>query len=195
VHESQPRALRGRRVVVGVSGGIAAYKVAGVVSRLVQAGGDVRVIMTPSATRFVGPLTFRTLSGHPVYTDMFDPPPPEWRVLHLGLAEHAELLLIAPATADIIARLAHGLADDLLGAVALATKAPVLVAPAMNAAMYRHRAVQDNLEVLRRRGVTILEPDSGPLACGATGPGRLPEPDDLVEAVRRALPGGEGRLR
>ncbi|MCR4400367.1 MAG: bifunctional phosphopantothenoylcysteine decarboxylase/phosphopantothenate--cysteine ligase CoaBC [Syntrophomonadaceae bacterium] len=175
-----------RTIVVGVTGGIAAYKSAELVSRLRKEGFAVHVIMTRNACRFVAPLTFRTLSGNPVLCDTFEEDGP-WAVQHVGVAEAADLLVIAPATANIIAKMAHGLADDLLSTVVLATAAPVLVVPSMNSTMLVSAVVQENLRTLRQRGVTILEPAEGELACGVSGPGRLPEPADIVARIRELL--------
>jgi phosphopantothenoylcysteine decarboxylase/phosphopantothenate--cysteine ligase len=169
-----PAALRGRRVAVLVSGGIAAYKVADVVSRLVQAGCEVRVAMTAAATRFVGPATFHGLSGRPVQTDLFaadGPPEP-----HVELGDWAQVALVAPATADLVARLAHGHADDLVAATVLAARCPVVVAPAMNDAMWAKPAVGENVAALRASGFTVVEPESGHLASGHVGAGRVRAP-------------------
>ncbi|HHY92344.1 MAG TPA: bifunctional phosphopantothenoylcysteine decarboxylase/phosphopantothenate--cysteine ligase CoaBC, partial [Firmicutes bacterium] len=180
-------ALRAEKtIILGVSGGIAAYKAAELASRLVQRGYVVKPVMTAAATRFVAPLTFQTLTGQPVVVDMFAAPP-VWNVAHVAYAEAADLVLIAPATADILAKLAHGLADDMLTTTVLATQAPVLVAPAMNSNMYLNPVVQQNLNLLRERGFHIMEPEAGRLACGASGPGRLAEPAAIVAAVEKVL--------
>lgn len=178
--------LRGRTIVVGVTGGIAAYKAAALVSRLTQRGADVRVIMTESAAKFVAPLTFQTLSRNPVYTDTFDERDPAV-VSHIDLADHADLFIVAPATANIIAKMAHGLADDMLSTTLLATTAPILVAPAMNVHMYAHPAVQANLRLLAERGVRFVEPGTGQLACGYVGKGRLAEPETIADAAEALL--------
>jgi phosphopantothenoylcysteine decarboxylase/phosphopantothenate--cysteine ligase len=178
--------LRGRKIVVGVTGGIAAYKAAALVSRLTQRGADVRVIMTESAVKFVAPLTFQTLSRNPVYTDIFDERDPAV-VSHIDLADHADLFIVAPATANIIAKMAHGLADDMLSTTLLATTAPILVAPAMNVHMYAHPAVQANLRLLAERGVRFVEPGTGQLACGYVGKGRLAEPETIADAAEELL--------
>jgi phosphopantothenoylcysteine decarboxylase/phosphopantothenate--cysteine ligase len=186
---TDPRAqpLHGRRVVLGVAGGIAAYKAAELVRLLTKAGADVRVIMTRAATEFVRELTFQTLSGHPVHTELFDLDR-ESEIGHIKLADTADLLLIAPATADLVARLAAGMGDDLLTTVALACKAPVLLAPAMNVNMWAHPIVQQNLRrLVDVAGVTVVGPGEGFLACRWTGPGRLAEPADIVEAAARLL--------
>jgi len=177
-------ALSGRRVVVGVSGGIAAYKAAELVRLCKKAGADVRVVMTAGATRFVQPLTFSALSQHPVGVDLFSA---EETISHIALADQAELLIVAPATADTLARLAAGRADDLLCAVALACRAPLLVAPAMNVNMWTHPATCDNLDLLRARGVETVGPDAGDLACGWVGEGRMAEPAEIVAAAERLL--------
>ena len=174
--------LAGKTVVLGVCGGIAAYKAVEIVSRLVKAGAAVHVIMTEAATKFVTPLTFREISGQPVYTTMWDEPK-LWNVEHIALARRADLFVVAPATANLIGKLAHGIADGFLCTTILATVAPVLLAPAMNTNMYMNQATQENLATLRRRGIAILEPASGALACGAEGVGRLPEPVDIVKRI------------
>ncbi|WP_270171995.1 bifunctional phosphopantothenoylcysteine decarboxylase/phosphopantothenate--cysteine ligase CoaBC [Paenibacillus sp. SYP-B4298] len=176
--------LKGKTIVLGVSGGIAAYKAAALCSKLTQQGASVRVIMTDSAARFIAPLTLQVLSKHPVYTDTFDEKDPSV-VAHIDLADHADLIIVAPATANVIAKMAHGLADDMLSTTLLAATAPVLVAPAMNVHMYAHPAVQHNMELLAARGVRFIEPGEGLLACGYVGKGRLAEPEDIVEAVRQ----------
>jgi len=172
-----------RTVVVGVTGSIAAYKACELVRLFVKNGDDVHVIMTAHAREFVTPLTFRTLSRNPVESDMFADPL-DWKPEHISLAEAADLLVIAPATANILAKLAHGLADDLLSSVALATKAPILVAPAMNTGMYENPATQANFATLRARGVRFVEMDSGELACGTTGKGRMADPAAVFAAAR-----------
>ncbi len=175
-----------RCVVMGVTGGIAAYKSCEIVSRLKKAGCDVYVIMTAHAAEFVKPLTFETLSGHPVVTDMFDREAP-WEVEHISLAQRADVFLIAPATANIIAKMANGIADDMLSTTVLATGARLLIAPAMNTNMYLHPATQHNLSVLKERGAEFIGPDSGLLACGDIGPGRMSEPAVIADAVCQAL--------
>ena len=180
--------MRGKTILLGVTGGIAAYKAAALASKLTQAGADVRVIMTGAAARFVLPLTFQTLTRNPVATDVFDERDPS-AVQHIDLADAADLLVIAPATANIIGKMARGIADDMLSTVYLATTAPVLVAPAMNVHMYEHPAVQENLDILRRRGVTVMEPGEGQLACGYVGKGRMPEPEELMAKIADMLAG------
>ncbi|HEX8982308.1 MAG TPA: bifunctional phosphopantothenoylcysteine decarboxylase/phosphopantothenate--cysteine ligase CoaBC [Ktedonobacterales bacterium] len=185
--------LEGKRIVVGVCGGIAAYKVADLVSKLRQAGAVVDVILTEHAERFVSALTFSALSQRPVYSDLWEPTG-EAAARHIELGREADLLLIAPATANTIARLAHGLANDLLTTVALSTTAPLLLAPAMETHMYQHPATQTNLQLLAERGATILEPESGRLASGEMGTGRLPETPRLLAAIGRTLGRRSGDL-
>jgi len=178
--------MTGRRIILAVTGGIAAYKAADLASRLVREGADVRVAMTDAACRFVTPLTFRTLTGHGVVTDLWaDADVPG--VVHVAMADFAEVLVVAPATADILGKMAAGIADDAVSTLALSVDCPVIVAPAMNTRMWRHPAVQANLDTLRSRGVTIVDPAEGRLACGTTGPGRLAPNDDLIAAIRAAL--------
>ena len=180
-------------VVVGVCGSIAAYKAAVVVRRLQQEGAEVHVLMTPAATRFVGPTTFRALSHRPVITDMWDPGGP-WDEPHVALGERADLYVILPATADMVGKLAAGLADDLVCATALATRAPLLVVPAMSDRMAESPVVQDNLARLRERGVHVIGPEHGPLASGKIGLGRMVEPEAVVAEVV-ALAGGRAAPR
>ena len=172
--------LTGKCVVLGVSGGIAAYKACEIVSRLKKLGADVRVVMTENAQKLVAALTFETLSGHAVATDTFDH---AYEIEHISLAKAADLFLVAPATANVIAKLAAGLADDILTTTALAVTAPVAVAPAMNANMYRHPATQENIARLAARGVTLIGPEKGRLACGDEDIGRMTEPDEIVRRV------------
>lgn len=178
--------LREKRIVVGVCGGIAAYKVADVVSKLQQAGALVDVILTERAAEFVRPLTFSTLSHRPVHSDLWEPSG-QAAARHIELGKSADLLLIAPATANTIARLAHGLADDMLTAVALASTAPLVLAPAMEHDMYQHPATQANLTLLAERGATIIPPEVGHLASGEVGTGRFPETPIILARVRRVL--------
>jgi phosphopantothenoylcysteine decarboxylase/phosphopantothenate--cysteine ligase len=187
-------ALGGKTVVLGVTGGISAYKAAETCRLLRKAGADVRVVMTRAATKFITPLTLQTLSGHPVARNLFDPAE-EAQIGHIQLADQADLVLVAPATADVIARLAAGMADDLLAAVVLATRAPVLLAPAMNVNMWDNRLTQDNLRRLLADGrITTVGPDRGELACGWIGAGRLVDPAEIVQAAEQILsrsqPGG-----
>jgi phosphopantothenoylcysteine decarboxylase/phosphopantothenate--cysteine ligase len=184
--------LTGKCVVVGVSGGIAAYKAVEVVSRLRKLGATVYVVMTRAAANFVTPLTFREISGNPVVTSMWDEPK-SWNVEHIALATRADLFLIAPATANVIGKLAAGIADDMLTTAVMATKAPVMLAPAMNTNMYLNPLVQGNIARLTGLGYHFIPPDEGMLACGVEGPGRLPEPAAIVERVV-ALLGGAGML-
>lgn len=172
--------LKGKSVVMGVCGGIAAYKVVEVVSRLKKMGAEVDVIMTANAQKFVTPLTFRSLSHRPVVTDMFSDPE-YWEIKHVSLAQKADLFIIAPATANIIGKLASGIADDMLTTTVVATKAPVLVVPAMNHDMYANAIVQRNIRTLRELGYIFMEPDTGRMAEGSSGKGRLPEPSAIVE--------------
>lgn len=178
--------LRGARIVVGVGGGIAAYKAAELVRRLDKAGASTYVAMTQRAQSFVGPMTFQALTRHPVFTDLFSMNE-EATIGHIQLADRADLVLIAPATASLIARLAAGLADDAVTAIALATRAPVLIAPAMNVNMWNHAITQQNLARLVAAGYRVVGPGDGFLACRWTGPGRLAEPDDIVEAAAHVL--------
>lgn len=185
--------LQGKTIVLGVCGGIAAYKAAALTSKLTQAGAIVRVIMTRSAVQFVAPLTFQTLSRHHVFVDTFDEKDPAV-VSHINLADSADLVLVAPATANMIGKVALGLGDDMLSTTLLATMAPIWVAPAMNVHMYANPAVQTNMETLRRRGVRFIEPGEGQLACGYVGKGRLAEPEEIFAAVERHFQGETGPL-
>ena len=178
--------LENRTIVLGVSGGIACYKACELVRRLTQAGAQVRVAMTSSAQQFVQPMTLQTLSMNPVATDLFDLTQ-ESEIGHINLARAADALVIAPATANIMAKLAHGIADDVLTTVALACTAPLIVAPAMNVHMWRHVATQTNLKTLRERGAHIVEPGAGDLACGEVGEGRLADTEQIIEAIAASL--------
>ncbi|MCB0154852.1 MAG: bifunctional phosphopantothenoylcysteine decarboxylase/phosphopantothenate--cysteine ligase CoaBC, partial [Anaerolineae bacterium] len=178
--------LENKRIVLGVSGGIAAYKVATVCSRLVQAGALVEVVLTEAAQKFITPLTFQALTHRPVYTDLWHIPEGE-NIPHIALADAADLLLIAPATANTLGKIANGLADNLLTAIALATPAPILLAPAMESDMWHHPATQANVEKLRRWGLTVVGPAAGRLASGAMGLGRMVEPDEIVGMVQVVL--------
>jgi len=178
--------LQNKNILLGVSGGIAAYKAAELVRLLVKAEATVRVVMTKNAQEFVTPLTLQSLSGNPVSTDTFNLTQ-ESEIGHIRLADTADLVLIAPATANILAKLAHGIADDLLSTLLLVARAPVVLAPAMNVHMYAHPATQDNLKTLQRFGHHIIEPAEGELACGYEGKGRLAEPEQIVECVEAAL--------
>src|SRR4026207_288511 len=175
-----------RTVVLGVTGGIACYKAVELVRLLVKAAFDVRTIMTRGAMEFVTPLTFQTLSGNSVATETFDLTQ-ESQIGHINLADSADLFVIAPATANVIGKIAAGIADDLLTTVLMATQAPVLIAPAMNIHMFNNPILQENLRKLRRVGYHILEPAEGYLACGYEGKGRLPDPEKIVEEIERLL--------
>ncbi len=190
--------LEYKRIVLGVTGSIAAYKAADLASKLTQAGADVDVIMTEAATRFVTPLTFEAVSGRPVYTDMWQAAHSQslpTHVAHVGLAEGADLILIAPATAQHLAKLAHGFADDLLCITVLSAKCPIVVVPAMDAGMYENAAVAANVSRLRELGMEIIEPEIGRMASGIVGRGRLPEVWALLGAARQALGREWGALR
>src|SRR6185436_2181390 len=177
-----------KRILLGVTGSIAAYKVADLASKLTQAGAEVDVILTEASTKFITPLTFQSVTGHPAHTDAnLWGAGAEAHVVHVGLGEHADLFVIAPATADTIAKLAHGLADNLLTVTALAARCPVLLAPAMDGGMYEHPATQANLATLAGRGVTLLGPAEGRMASGLVGRGRMLEPAELLGHVRLAL--------
>jgi phosphopantothenoylcysteine decarboxylase/phosphopantothenate--cysteine ligase len=184
--EAMSQLLREKHLVVGVCGGIAAFKAVALVSQLQKAGALVDVVMTEHAREFVGALSFSALSHRPVYDDLWEPTG-QAAARHIELGREADLLVIVPATANTIAKLAHGLADNMLGAVALATTAPLLIAPAMEQAMYRHPATQANLALLRERGAIIVEPEVGTLASGEVGAGRLPEPETILQAICQAL--------
>ena len=179
------RPYAGRRIVLGVTGGIASYKTGWLARLLTAAGAEVDVVMTRAATEFVGPVTFEALTGRPVHTDLFE----AGRALdHIALAKGADAIVVAPATADFLARMAHGFADDLLTACLLATEAPVLLVPAMNDRMWANRQTQRNVAHLRELGHSIVEPDEGPLAAGeGSGPGRMPEPETILAHVGRLL--------
>src|SRR5918997_2341966 len=178
--------LANRNIALGVSGGIAAYKAIEVLRGLQKAGYVVRVAMTQRACEFVQPLTFRALSGSHVIVDDYAPDNPD-PIAHITFSQTADLLIVAPATANIIAKFANGVADDFLTSTYLACSVPVLVAPAMNTTMWKHPATQRNLERLRADGVHIMEPDAGEMACGTIGPGRLSEPERIVAAALEIL--------
>ncbi|KYG35814.1 bifunctional phosphopantothenoylcysteine decarboxylase/phosphopantothenate--cysteine ligase CoaBC [Priestia endophytica] len=175
--------MEGKRIVLGVSGGIAAYKAAALTSKLIQSGAEVRVIMTESATKFITPLTFQALSRNHVYTDTFLEEDPTV-ISHIDVADWADLIIVAPATANTIGKLANGLGDDMLTTTLLATTAPVWIAPAMNVHMYDNKAVQRNIMTLYNDGYRFIEPSAGYLACGYIGRGRLEEPEKIVELVK-----------
>jgi len=176
----------GKTVVLGVTGSIAAYKAADLVSRLRKRGHEVHVVMTRDATEFITPLTLQTLSRNPVTTSLYDEKA-AWHPGHIDLADRADLLLVAPATANLVAKFAHGLADDVLGAIHLATLAPVLIAPAMNGKMWQHPATRANVALLESRGVAFIGPEEGMLACGYEGIGRLWPVEGIEEATCRLL--------
>jgi phosphopantothenoylcysteine decarboxylase/phosphopantothenate--cysteine ligase len=178
--------LAGRELILGVTGSIAAYKAVYLLRELTRLGAAVTVCLSEHAREFVGPLTFRTLTGRPVLTNLFDPQSPD-AVEHVALADRAHAILVAPATANLLAKAAHGVADDFLTTLLLAARGPVLMVPAMDGGMWEHPAVAANVATLRARGVTVLEPAAGALASGLSGKGRFPEPDAIVEALRRAL--------
>lgn len=178
--------LDGKTVIIGVSAGIAAYKTCYLVSRLTQAGAEVHVIMTPNARHFVDPITFETLSGNKCITDTFDRDF-EFDVKHVSLAKKADLFMVAPATADVLAKMACGICDDMLTTTFLAARCPKYVVPAMNTGMYLNLITQNNLKTLRRYGVQIVEPAEGHLACGDTGAGKMPEPEQLLDVIMSAI--------
>ena len=186
--------LQGKKIVLGVTGGIAVYKAVDLVSRLRKAGCEVRVVMTEHAQQFVTPLTFKEISGNAVATSMWNANQ-EFNVEHIALANWADAFLVAPATANILAKMACGIADDLLSTTLLAAQAPIVVCPAMNTGMYQNPATQENIAKLQKRGVTVMPPAVGHLACGTSGPGRLPEPQQIVEFMSAFFAGREGDLR
>lgn len=185
--------LEGKKVVVGVCGGIAAYKVVEVVSRLKKLNADVNVIMTENAVKFVTPLTFQSISHNPVVTDMFDEPK-QWDIQHISLATKADIIVVAPATANIIGKVANGIADDMLSTTIMASKAPVVFVPAMNTNMYENPIVQDNIKKLSQRGYIFIDTETGLMACGTVGSGRLPEPSSIVENITGII-GGKSDLK
>jgi len=174
--------LNGKNIVIGVTGGIAAYKAADVVSRLKKLGANVYVVMTEHSTKFIQPLTFQSLSQNYVVTDMFEDPK-TWDVEHISLAKRADLFLIVPATANIVGKVAHGIADDMLTTTMMATEAPIFFALAMNTKMYENPIFQDNLKILEKYGYHLITPDSGRLACGDVGTGKLADPERIVDTV------------
>jgi phosphopantothenoylcysteine decarboxylase/phosphopantothenate--cysteine ligase len=177
--------IKDKRIVIGVTGGIAAYKVAELVRILVREGASVRVAMTRNATKFVGPLTFEALSGNRVVWDMFDPSTEP--IGHISWGQETDLMIIAPATANFIAKMAHGIADDFLSSIVLASTAKILVCPAMNTRMYLNPATQENLRLISERGCAVMKPGEGELACHTEGPGRLPGPDEIAGLARLLL--------
>jgi phosphopantothenoylcysteine decarboxylase/phosphopantothenate--cysteine ligase len=182
--------LSQKRIILGITGGIAAYKSAEITRRLQDEGAEVRVVMSESAQEFIRPLTLQALSGNPVHTDLLDPEA-EAAMGHIELARWADIVLIAPATANFVATLNQGSANDLMSSICLATTAPVMIAPAMNQAMWSNSASQQNIESLKKREVIILEPDNGIQACGDVGPGRLPQPEAIVQQVASVFKTGE----
>ena len=186
--------LDGKKIVLGVTGGIAVYKAVDLVSRLRKRGCEVRVVMTEHAQQFVTPLTFKEISGNKVATSMWDSNQ-EYNVEHIALANWADAFLVAPATANILAKMAHGIADDLLSTTLLAAQAPIVVCPAMNTGMYLNPITQENIVKLKEHGVTVMPAASGFLACGTSGPGRLPEPADIVSFMENFFAKSEGDLR
>jgi phosphopantothenoylcysteine decarboxylase/phosphopantothenate--cysteine ligase len=178
--------MKGKNIVLGVTGGIAAYKAADLCSRLIKVGANVDVVMTEHATSFINPLTFQTLSGNPVVVKQFETPK-GWELAHISLSQKADLFAIVPATANIIAKMANGIADDFLSTALLATTAPVMIAPAMNTKMFEHPAVQENIKTLRKRGVVVLETAEGRLACGDVGKGKLLGVEEIVFAMEKSL--------
>lgn len=181
-----PQTLSGRTVLLGVSGSIAAYKACELVRACIQRGADVHVLMTANAAAFVTPLTFQTLSRNPVTQGLYDQIE-EWKPGHIALSDRADVLCIAPATANVIAKLACGLADDALTSVALAYSGPLVIAPAMNSGMYAHPATQANLAILQKRGAALVEPEHGELACGTAGAGRLAPSAAILAAIEQAV--------
>jgi phosphopantothenoylcysteine decarboxylase / phosphopantothenate---cysteine ligase len=180
--------LKGRRILIGVCGSIAAYKSAYLVRLLVKAGAEVRVVMTPAATRFIGPLSFRTLTNFPVFSNLWeDQEGMELKSPHIHLAEWAEIFLIAPCTADTLSRMALGRSENALDAVFLSARCPVLLAPAMDLEMYKNKAVQENIQTLRNRGISVLDTDPGELASGLVGEGRMKEPEELLTILQDKL--------
>ena len=186
--------LKGKKIVLGVTGGIAVYKAVDLVSRLRKQGCEVRVVMTEHAQQFVTPLTFKEISGNQVAVSMWSSNQ-EFNVEHIALANWADAFVVAPATANIIAKMAYGLADDLLSTTLLAAQAPIVVCPAMNTGMYENAATQENIAKLKSRGVTVMPPAVGKLACGTSGAGRLPEPQEIVEFLNAFFAKREGDLR
>ena len=184
--KEEPMLWKGKSVVLGVTGGIAAYKAATIASMLRQAGAEMHVVMTEHATQFVTPLTFQTLSRNRVILGMFEPSA-EWEIEHVTLADRADLVLIAPATANIIGKIASGIADDSLSTLVMSTRAPVVLAPAMNVHMYENPIVQANLRKLQELGYFFVDPATGPLACGYEGKGRLAEPEEIVRQSEQVL--------
>lgn len=186
--------MKGKEIILGVTGSIAAYKAAEIVSRMVQEGARVTVVMTESATKLVAPLTFQTLSGRPVLTDMFNPPLSS-EISHIALTEKADLVLVAPATANFIGKVSAGIADNELTSLMLAVRCPVIVAPAMNERMYDNVIVRGNIARLKKLGYLFIEPESGFLACRTVGVGRLASIETILAAVAKVLGGGARKKR
>lgn len=184
--------MRKANIVLGITGSIAAYKAADIASRLIKTGYEVDVIMTDAAREFINPMTLQAITQRPVVAEMFTLHS-EMAVEHVALAQKASVLLIAPASANTIAKIAHGMADNMLTCTALATRAPIVIAPAMNTGMYENPATQENLRVLKSRGTVVVEPGEGRLACGTAGKGRLADPDDIIDTVKAVL-GRQGDL-
>ncbi len=178
--------MHGKKIILGVTGSVAAYKAAYIASGLVKRGADVHVVMTENARKLVGEATFWALTHNPVLCDMFQPPVRR-EIEHVSVSESADLFLVAPATANVIAKLAHGIADDMLSTMALVARCPMLIAPAMNLHMFTNAIVQENLSCLKKKGWTVIEPDSGRLACGDEGTGRLADPEAIIACVEEAL--------
>ena len=176
-----------KKILLGVTGSVAAYKACELIRLFVKDGDEVTVVMTKAATEFVTPLTFQTLSRNPVFVEQFAPPV-SWKPEHISLAEAADLVVVAPATANTIAKMRYGIADNLLTATLLATRAPVAVAPAMNPGMWESPVTQENIAALRARGVTVIEPGDGELACGVKGKGRMMEPEKIFAVVKNRIP-------
>lgn len=178
--------LKGKHILLGVTGGIASYKIANLASLLVKSGADVHVIMTENATNFINPITFETLTGHKCVVDTFDRNF-EFKVEHVALAHLADVIMVAPATANVIAKLSHGLADDMLTTTILASRAPKIIAPAMNTGMYENPVTQDNIRLLQHYGMEVITPACGYLACGDSGAGKMPEPETLFQYLCKAV--------
>jgi phosphopantothenoylcysteine decarboxylase/phosphopantothenate--cysteine ligase len=178
---------KNKKIVLGVTGSIAAYKAAPIIRKLRQKGVAVTAVMTKEAEHFITPLTLSTMSSQRVYCDFFDATLDPWRVLHIDLAQNTDAVLIAPATANIIGKIANGIADDLLTCLVMATRAPIIIAPAMHEHMYTNKIVQENCGKLKKNGVLFVGPIEGQLACGASGIGHLADEDDIVKAVLNAI--------
>ena len=182
------RSLTGRRILLCVTGGIAAYKIADLASKLIQTKAEVRVAQTFAAQKFITPLTFQALTGQEVATSLWEAAGEKFSTRHIALTDWAELTLVAPATANILGKLAGGISDDLVSTLLLAAKPPILLAPAMNVRMWANPIVQENIEKLKRLGYALIGPATGRLACGTVGPGRMAEPDDLLDQIHQHLP-------